>query len=67
MKDLKRGVTFIQAMDTTNMKKKIMMETIITKMELLRLRDYIKGLDDDTLIYANKSTSLLGRGFDVDE
>lgn len=66
-KELKRGVTFIQAMDTTNMKKKIMMETIITKMELLRLRDYIKGLDDDTLIYANKSTSLLGRGFDVDE
>lgn len=66
-KDLKRGVTFIQAMDTTTMKKKIMMETIVTKMELLKLRDYIASLKDDTLIYANRSTSLLGRGFNIEE
>lgn len=64
--ELKRGVTFIQGMDTTNVKKKMLLQTIVTKHELLALKEYVKLLKDDSFIYANQSASLLGRGFDVD-
>lgn len=65
-KELKRGVTFIQGMDTSNVKKKMLLQTVVNKHELVALRDYVKSLDDDSFVYANQSASLLGRGFDLD-
>ena len=64
--DLKRGVTFIQGMDTSNVKKKMLLQTVVTKHELISLKEYIKTFNDDSFVYANQSASLLGRGFELD-
>ena len=64
--DLKRGVTFIQGMDTLNVKKKMLLQTVVTKHELISLKEYIKTFNDDSFVYANQSASLLGRGFELD-
>jgi uncharacterized membrane-anchored protein YitT (DUF2179 family) len=65
-KDLKRGVTFIQGMDTSNVKKKILVQTVVNKHELVALKEYVKTLKDDSFVYATQSASLLGRGYDLD-
>ncbi len=65
-KELHRGVTFIQGMDTTNVKKKMMIQTVVSKHELVSLKVYVKSLKDDSFVYANQSASLLGRGYDLD-
>lgn len=64
--ELKRGVTFIQGMDTANVQKKMLLQTVVTKHELVALKDFVKNLKDDSFVYANQSASLLGRGFDMD-
>ena len=63
-KDLKRGVTFIQSMDTASVQKKMLIKTVISSRELVRLRDYIKGFQDDSFVYAIESASVLGGGFE---
>lgn len=63
-KDLDRGVTFIQSMDTSNVKKKMMLKTVVTKRELVKLKYYIKHLNDDSFVYATLSSGLLGGGFE---
>lgn len=63
--DLKRGVTFVQGMDTSNVKKKMLLETVVTKHELVVLKEYIKEFQDDSFVYANQSVSILGRGLEV--
>lgn len=65
-KDLHRGVTFIQGMDTSNVKKKMLLQTIVNQQELIALKEYIRAYDDDSIVYATRSTNILGRGFDVD-
>jgi len=65
-KDLKRGVTFIQGMDTANVKKKMLLQTVLNKHELVALKEYVKSLKDDSFVYANQSSSILGRGYDLD-
>lgn len=65
-KELKRGVTFIRGVDTSNVSKKMLLQTVVNKHELIALRDYIKSLNDESFVYANQSASLLGRGFDLD-
>ena len=64
--DLKRGVTFIQGMDTSNVKKKMLIQTVVNKQELVLVKDYVKNLQDDSFVYATQSASLLGRGFELD-
>lgn len=63
-KDLDRGVTFIQSMDTSNLKKKMMLKTVVSKRELAKLKYYIKHLDDESFVYATESTSIHGGGFE---
>ncbi len=65
-KDLKRGVTFIQGMDTENVKKKMLIQTVVSKHELVSLKEFVKSLNDDSFVYANQSASLIGRGYDLD-
>jgi uncharacterized membrane-anchored protein YitT (DUF2179 family) len=65
-KDLHRGVTFIQGMDTSNVKKKMLLQTIVNQQELMTLKDYVRAYRDDSIVYATRSTNILGRGFDVE-
>lgn len=62
--ELDRGVTFVQAMDTTNLSKKMLVKTVISNRELVQLKEYIKGFKDDSFVYAMESTSILGGGFE---
>lgn len=64
--DLHRGVTFIQGMDTANVKKKMLIQTVLNKHELVTFREYVKVLNDDSFVYANQSSSIIGRGYDLD-
>ncbi len=64
-KDLNRRVTFIQSMDTSNVKKKMMLKTVISKRELVKLRYYVKNFKDDSFVYATQSAGLLGGGFET--
>ncbi len=63
-KDLDRGVTFIQSMDTSNVRKKMMLKTVVSKRELVKLKYYVKNLKDDSFVYATQSAGLLGGGFE---
>jgi uncharacterized membrane-anchored protein YitT (DUF2179 family) len=65
--ELHRGVIFVQGMDTANVKKKMLIQTVINKNELISLKDYIRSLHDDSFVYATQSAALLGRGFNVDQ
>jgi len=63
-KELHRGVTFIQSMDTITLSKKMLLKTVISKRELVRLREYVGHLDDDSFVYTVESASIIGGGFE---
>jgi uncharacterized membrane-anchored protein YitT (DUF2179 family) len=63
-KELKRGVTFVQGLDTSNVKKKIMVKTVVSNHELVLLKEYIKNLKDDSFVYVTESAGLIGGGFE---
>lgn len=62
-KELDRGVTFVQSLDTNNVKKKMLIKTVITKTELIELKNYIYSLDDDSFVYVTESAGVIGGGF----
>lgn len=62
-KELNRGVTFVQALGTYEVRKKMLLMTVVSERELVLLRNYIKTLDDHTFFYAMKSTEVTGGGF----
>jgi uncharacterized membrane-anchored protein YitT (DUF2179 family) len=64
--ELHRGATFIQGMDTSNVKKKMLIQSVLNQQELIAIRDYVKSLQDDSFICASRSNSIIGRGFDVE-
>lgn len=64
--ELNRGATFIQGMDTSNVKKKMLIQSVLNQQELIAIRDYVKSLHDDSFICASRSNSIIGRGFDVE-
>ncbi len=64
--ELNRGVTFIQGMDTSNVKKKMLVQSVVNQQELIAIREYIKSLKDDSFVCASRSNSITGRGFDVE-
>ena len=64
--ELKRGATFIQGMDTSNVKKKMLIQSVLNQQELIAIRDYVKSFHDDSFICASRSNSIIGRGFDVE-
>jgi uncharacterized membrane-anchored protein YitT (DUF2179 family) len=64
--ELNRGATFIQGMDTSNVKKKMLIQSVLNQQELIAIRDYVKSLQDDSFICASRSNSIIGRGFDVE-
>lgn len=62
-KELDRGVTFVQSLDTHSVKKKMLIKTVLTKTEFIQLRDYIDELDDDSFVYVTESAGVIGGGF----
>lgn len=64
--ELNRGATFIQGMDTSNVKKKMLIQSVLNQQELIAIRDYVKSFQDDSFICASRSNSIIGRGFDVE-
>lgn len=62
-KELNRGVTFVQCMDADNVKKKMMIKTVLNSHELVKMKNYIKEQHDDSFVYATESAGLLGKGF----
>ncbi|WP_105620058.1 YitT family protein [Vallitalea okinawensis] len=62
-KELDRGVTFVQSLDTHSVKKKMLIKTVITKTELIELKNYIHNLDDDSFVYVTESAGVIGGGF----
>jgi len=62
-KELVRGVTFIQGMDTSNVQKKMLLETVINKRELIKLKEYIKDIEDDSFVYVTESVGLIGKRY----
>lgn len=63
-KDLKRGVTFVQGLDTSNVRKKMMVKTVVSSQELIHLKEFVKKLKDDSFVYVTESAGLLGGGFE---
>lgn len=62
---LNRGVTFVQSMDTANVRKRILIKTVLSSRELVQLRAYVQSFeDDDSFIYAVESASIIGGGFE---
>lgn len=62
-KDLHRGVTFIQSFDTENVKKRMMIKTVVSSRELVELKHFVQKFKDDSFVYATESAGLLGGGF----
>lgn len=64
--ELNRGATFIQGMDTSNVKKKMLIQAVLNQQELITLKEYVKAFHDDSFICASRSSTIMGRGFDVE-
>lgn len=62
--ELHRGVTFIKGLDTADVKKKMLIQTVASRQELIELKEHIKAYEDDSFVYATQSSTLLGQGFD---
>jgi len=65
-KNLNRGATFTQGMDTSNVTKKILVETVVNTQELVQLKDYVRELKDDSFVYVTQSSGLIGKGYPID-
>ncbi len=62
--ELDRTVTFVQSMDASSVRKKMLLKTVMSNRELVRLRDYVRKFHDDSFVYAIESTSIIGGGFE---
>lgn len=62
-KEIKRGVTYIQCIGTYELKKNMMVKTLVKNDEMIKIKNHLKALDPDSFIYINESTEVHGRGF----
>ncbi|MFV0520109.1 MAG: YitT family protein [Lachnospirales bacterium] len=65
-KNLERNVTLVSSFDADSTTKKMLIQTVLTQVELVTLRDKIDEIDDDAFVYANKTSSIMGKGFSLD-
>lgn len=64
MKDeLGKGVNFVQSLDTQNVRKRMIIKAVCTTRELIKVKDFIEKLNDDTFMYVNESSEVIGGGF----
>lgn len=62
-KELKRSATFVQAMGTYELKKKMLIMTVVSNSELILLRKYVNSLNDQSFLYVTVSSEVIGGGF----
>lgn len=64
--EIKRNVTLINSIDGDSTKKNMALQTVITQVELVSLRDYVYERDNNAFIFATMTTSVIGNGFDLE-
>ncbi len=62
-KSVGRGVTYIQCLGTYELKKQMMVKTLVKSDELIKIKNHLKTLDPDCFIYINESAEVIGKGF----
>lgn len=60
---VKRGVTYIQCLGTYELKKQMMVKTLVKNDELIKIKNYLREIDPDCFIYINESAEVIGKGF----
>ncbi len=60
---LNRGVTFVQCVDTNQIKKRMMLRTVVTKSELVLLKHFVAALNDNSFVFVTESIEVIGEGF----
>ncbi len=62
-KELGRGVTFIQCMGTYELKKRMLLITLVSNVEIMKLKEYVNSVDKNSFIYINESAEVIGKRF----
>jgi uncharacterized membrane-anchored protein YitT (DUF2179 family) len=60
---LNRGATFVQCLGTYDLKKRMMIKSLVSNSEIILLKEYAKSVDKNCFIYINESFEVVGRGF----
>lgn len=63
MMELKRGVTAIEARGLYSQKEKRMLYCVVSKKELINLKDIIRSVDKDAFVIVSEAREVLGEGF----
>lgn len=62
-RELKGGVTYVPCVGTYEVKKKMMLKTILNNTGLIKLKNYLKTLEHESFVYVTESFEVYGRGF----
>ena len=63
MKDLNRGVTGIQAKGMYSNQEKCMLYCVVSKKEVVSLKDLVKEIDEKAFVIVTDAREVLGEGF----
>lgn len=62
-KTIKRGVTYVPCLGTFDLKKQMMVKTLVKSDEMVKIKNHLKTIDPDSFIYINESAEVIGKGF----
>ncbi len=63
MRELERGVTAIEARGLYSQNEKRMLYCVVSKKELISLKDIIRSVDEDAFVIVSEAREVLGEGF----
>ncbi|MFT3983204.1 MAG: YitT family protein [Lachnospiraceae bacterium] len=63
MRELKRGVTALEARGLYSQEEKRMLYCVVSKKELIHLKDIIRAVDEDAFVIVSEAREVLGEGF----
>lgn len=61
--EMKRGVTYINCTGGYELKEQMMVKTLVKNDEIIKIKNYLKKIDQQCFIYINESTEVIGRSF----
>lgn len=61
--ELKRGVTAVEALGLYSQKEKRMLYCVVSKKELIQLKDIIRSVDKEAFVIVSEAREVLGEGF----
>ena len=62
-KTIKRGVTYVPCLGTFDLKKQMMVKTLVKSDEMVKIKNHLKTIDPDSFLYINESAEVIGKGF----